>query len=81
MLNRKPARDRFGPAGVTDRPVVPVKPGNSGGGKGPEFKVKEQRARIRRLTMSLTTPEKIRRLQRAFYAKAKEQPSYRFHQL
>jgi RNA-directed DNA polymerase len=31
--------------------------------------------------MSLATPEKIRKLQRAFYAKAKEQPSYRFHQL
>jgi RNA-directed DNA polymerase len=31
--------------------------------------------------MSLTTPEKIRKLQRAFYVKAKEQPAYRFHQL
>ncbi len=31
--------------------------------------------------MSLITPEKIRKLQRTFYAKAKEQPSYRFHQL
>ncbi len=31
--------------------------------------------------MSLATPEKIRKLQRAFYVKAKEQPSYRFHQL
>jgi hypothetical protein len=27
-----------GPSGVTDRPVVPTKPGNSGRGKGPEFK-------------------------------------------
>jgi len=31
--------------------------------------------------MSLTTPEKLRKLQRTFYAKAKEQPNYRFHQL
>ncbi len=31
--------------------------------------------------MSLTTPEKIRKLQRAFYVKAKEAPSNRFHQL
>jgi RNA-directed DNA polymerase len=31
--------------------------------------------------MSLTTPEKIRKLQRTFYAKAKEHPNYRFHQL
>ena len=28
-----------GPAGVTDRLVVPPKPGNSGRGKGPEFKI------------------------------------------
>ena len=26
-----------GPYGVADRPVVPVRPGNSGGGKGPDF--------------------------------------------
>ena len=31
--------------------------------------------------MSLTTPEKIRKLQRTFYVKAKEEPNYRFHQL
>jgi hypothetical protein len=39
-FNREPARDRLGPNGVTDRLVVPKKPGNAGGGKGPEFKVK-----------------------------------------
>jgi hypothetical protein len=44
--NREPARDRLGPIGVTDRLAVPRKPGNSGGGKGPEFKVKVQSARI-----------------------------------
>jgi hypothetical protein len=27
-----------GPGGVADRLVVPTKPGNSGGGKEPEFK-------------------------------------------
>src|SRR3989337_1368356 len=27
-----------GRAGVAERPVVPVKPGNAGGGKGPQFK-------------------------------------------
>jgi group II intron reverse transcriptase/maturase len=31
--------------------------------------------------MSLKTPEKIRKLQRAFYAKAKEEPQYRFYLL
>ena len=28
-----------GRLGVTERPVVPTKPGNSGGGKGPWFKI------------------------------------------
>ena len=28
-----------GPLGVTERSVVPAKPGNAGGGKGPWFKV------------------------------------------
>jgi hypothetical protein len=28
-----------GPFGVTEKPVVPSKPGNAGGGKGPQFKV------------------------------------------
>ena len=28
-----------GPCGVTERFVVPTKPGNLGGGKGPQFKV------------------------------------------
>ena len=28
-----------GPSGVTEKPVVPSKPGNAGGGKGPQFKV------------------------------------------
>jgi hypothetical protein len=37
-------------AGVTDRPVVPRKPGNAGGGKGPEFKTSVRRGtRTRRL--------------------------------
>ena len=28
----------FGPREVAERPVVPKKPGNAGGGKGPQFK-------------------------------------------
>jgi hypothetical protein len=35
--NRKPARDRPGRRGVADRLVVPWKPRNAGGGKGPDF--------------------------------------------
>jgi len=37
---RPDAREgQAGSGGVTDRPVVPRKPANSGGGKGPEFKI------------------------------------------
>ena len=36
--------------GVADRPEVPMKPGNAGGGKGPEFKTDvRQSTRTRRL--------------------------------
>lgn len=31
--------------------------------------------------MSLTTPQSIRKLQRAMYAKAKAEPAYRFYSL
>jgi hypothetical protein len=38
------------PTGVTDRLVVPMKPVNAGGGKGPEFKTDvRQSMRTRRL--------------------------------
>src|SRR6266849_3584769 len=38
MTNRTPARDRSGALGVAERFAVPLKPGNAGGGKGPQFK-------------------------------------------
>jgi len=31
--------EQAGPYGVAERPVVPMKPGNAGRGKGPQFKV------------------------------------------
>ena len=34
--NRQPARVRLGPSRVAERPVVPRRPGNAGGGKGPQ---------------------------------------------
>ena len=37
------------PTGVTDRLVVPMKPVNAGGGKGPWFKVNVEAARAGRL--------------------------------
>ena len=38
-----------GPHGVAERLVVPGKPGNSGGGKGPQFKADVKGARAGRL--------------------------------
>ena len=67
---------------MADRPVVPTKPGNSGRGKGPEFKVNVRRGvRAGRLAMSLPPPPKVRKLQEALHAKAKGSPGYRFYAL
>jgi hypothetical protein len=38
MTNRTPARDRPGALGWRRGPHVLLKPGNAGGGKGPQFK-------------------------------------------
>ena len=37
--DRRPARDASGPRRAAERPVVPTKPRNGGGGKGPWLKV------------------------------------------
>src|ERR1035441_1104362 len=58
-----------GPYGVTERSVVLRKPGNSGGGKGPQLKT--QRKKQRRtwgLTTSLATPGCVQKLQTALHA-------------
>jgi RNA-directed DNA polymerase len=40
-----------------------------------------ERPEKRRLALSLATPEQIRKLQRALYMKAKQEPTRRFHLL
>jgi len=45
----KVREDRFRLRRVAERPVVPMIPGNAGGGKGPWFKETKEEARIRRL--------------------------------
>jgi len=59
-----------------------MKPGNSGGGKGPWLKVdaasdEEQGDWL----MSLIPPPSVQKLQMALHAKAKESPGYRFYAL
>jgi len=65
---------------VAERPVVPLNPGNAGGGKGPQFEVDAGRGEDRRLG-NLVTPESVQKLQSALHAKAKGDPGYRFYLL
>ena len=44
-----------GPGWESDRPIVPKKPGNAGGGKGPDFGSGPEVARIGRVTMLSST--------------------------
>ena len=70
MTNRKPARDRLGALGWRERFVVPLKPGNSGGGKGPQFKTDALRGEGPWRLGNLSTPINGQKLQKALHAKA-----------
>ncbi len=70
-----------GPGGMAERPVLPKKPGNAGGGKGPWFKVNAGRSKGEEIGVSLPTPESVGKLQAALHAKAKGEPAYRFYSL
>jgi hypothetical protein len=65
----------------SERDIVPLKPGNSGGGKVPCFRCAFEEGEDRRIGVSLETPEKIRNLQRKLYCKAKAEPACRFSML
>lgn len=58
-----------------------MKLGNASGGKGPWFGGALGRAEGRGIGVSLATPAKLRRLQRALYVSAKRDPGRRFHVL
>ena len=58
-----------------------MKPGNAGGGKGPQFKVNVRSGQSREIGVSLAPPDKVRKLQETLHAKAKRSPSYRFYAL
>ena len=55
-----------------------MKPGNSGGGKGPQLKGNARSDEDGGLAMSLSTPESVQKLQMALHDKAKESPNFRF---
>ncbi len=65
----------------SERLIVPEKPGNAGGGKGPHFRHASEAAEGQEIDVSLATPESIRRLQKKLYVKAKKEPEFRFYQL
>jgi RNA-directed DNA polymerase len=70
-----------GPLGVSERSIVPTKPGNAGGGKGPWFQVNVRSGESRESGVSLTPPPKVRKLQETLHAKAKSASGYRFYTL
>jgi len=70
-----------GRPGVAERPVLPLKPGNAGGGKGPQFKTDAVRGEGRRRLGNLSTPISVQKLQMALHAKAKAEAGYRFYAL
>jgi RNA-directed DNA polymerase len=69
------------PAGESERPIVPWKPSNVGGGKGPWFKRRVESRKRKEIGVSLQPPMKVEKLQTALHAKAKAAPAYRFYVL
>ena len=81
-MTQPDARERqAGPCGESERFIVPTKPVNAGGGKGPSFKVNVRRGDSREIGVSLLPPEKVGKLQETLHAKAKRAPTYRFYAL
>ena len=72
--------DRAGLGGKSERPILPEKPGNAGGGKGPWFESDAGRSKGKEIGMSLTTPESVWELQQALHAKAKSVARGRKHE-
>ena len=70
-----------GRTGVAERLVLPLKPGNAGGGKGPQFKTTATSGEGPGDSGNRTTPKRVQKLQTALHAKAKAEANYRFYAL
>ena len=60
--------------GVAERFVVLEKPGNAGGGKGPQFKTGTESGKAREIGATLANSGNVRELRKAPHAEAKEEP-------
>ena len=70
-----------GRRGVAERFVVPLKLGNSGGGKGPQFETNAGRGEGPGDWATYQLRRAFRSLQTALHAKAKAEDGYRFYAL
>jgi len=72
---------QVGRLGVAERFAIPMKPGNAGGGKGPQFKTDATSGEGFGRLGNLSTPKTVQKLQKALHAKAKAEAGYRFYAL
>ncbi len=63
--------------GVAERLVVPRKPGNAGGGKGPQFKTGAESGKAQEIGATLGNSGKVRARRKASHVEAKEEPGLR----
>ena len=62
---------------VTERPVILTRPGNAGGGKGPQFKAGGESGEVQEIEATLRNSGNVRKLRTASHAEAKEGPGFR----
>src|SRR5206468_3905699 len=70
-----------GRLGVAERLAVPRKPGNAGGGKGPQFKTNAASSEGPGDWATYQLRKSVQKLQMALHAKAKAEAGYRFYAL
>ncbi len=63
--------------GVAERPVLLRKPGNAGGGKGPQFKTGAESGKAQEIGATLGNSGKVRARRKASHVEAKEEPGFR----
>ena len=82
VVDQRDAREgQVRSTGVADGFVVPMKPGNFGGGKEPWFEEDAGRGAGQGIGVNLQTPESVQKLQNALHAKAKGALDFRFYAL